>query len=29
MSWMSDRLAQLISDGQKALGKEIVIMSED
>lgn len=29
MSWMGDRLAQLISEGQKALGKEVVIMSED
>ncbi|KAI1796709.1 hypothetical protein LXA43DRAFT_969758 [Ganoderma leucocontextum] len=29
MSWMGDRLAQLIAEGQKALGKEVVIMSED
>ncbi len=29
MSWMGSRLAQLISEGQKALGKEVVIMSED
>lgn len=28
MSWMGDRLAQLIAEGQKALGKEVVIMSE-
>lgn len=26
---MSDRLTQLISEGQRALGKEIVVMSED
>ena len=25
MSWMGDRLAQLIVEGQKALGKEVVI----
>ena len=29
MSWMSSRLTQLIAEGQKALGKEVVIMSED
>ncbi|KAH9935979.1 uncharacterized protein BXZ73DRAFT_89466 [Epithele typhae] len=29
MSWIGDRLTQLISEGQKALGKEVVIMSED
>ena len=29
MSWMGNRLAQLIAEGQKALGKEVVIMSED
>ncbi|KAI0630782.1 hypothetical protein C8Q77DRAFT_1015401, partial [Trametes polyzona] len=29
MSWIGDRLAQLIAEGQKALGKEVVIMSED
>ncbi|PIL24922.1 hypothetical protein GSI_12809 [Ganoderma sinense ZZ0214-1] len=29
MSWMGSRLAQLIAEGQKALGKEVVIMSED
>ncbi|KAI0369749.1 hypothetical protein BV20DRAFT_333739 [Pilatotrama ljubarskyi] len=29
MSWIGDRLAQLIAEGQKALGKEIVVMSED
>ena len=29
MSWMGDRLAQLIAEGQKALGKEVVIMSEN
>ncbi|KAI9062707.1 hypothetical protein FKP32DRAFT_1604161 [Trametes sanguinea] len=29
MSWIGDRLAQLIAEGQKALGREIVIMSED
>ena len=28
MDWMSDRLAQLIEEGKKALGKEIVVMSE-
>ncbi|KAI0741979.1 hypothetical protein C8Q80DRAFT_1221792 [Daedaleopsis nitida] len=29
MSWIGDRLAQLIAEGQKALGKEVVVMSED
>ena len=29
MSWIGDRLAHLISEGQKALGKEVVVMSED
>ncbi|OJT03329.1 hypothetical protein TRAPUB_6107 [Trametes pubescens] len=29
MSWIGDKLAHLIAEGQKALGKEIVIMSED
>lgn len=29
MDWMGDRLAQLIAEGQKALGKEVVVMSED
>ncbi|CDO76294.1 hypothetical protein BN946_scf184917.g10 [Trametes cinnabarina] len=29
MSWIGDRLAQLIAEGQKALGREVVIMSED
>lgn len=29
MSWMGNRLALLIAEGQKALGKEVVIMSED
>ena len=29
MSWIGDRLAHLIAEGQKALGKEVVIMSED
>ncbi|KAL6306256.1 hypothetical protein BKA93DRAFT_729892 [Sparassis latifolia] len=29
MSWMGDRLAQLIAEGQRALGKEVVVMSED
>ncbi len=29
MSWIGDRLTQLIAEGQKALGKEVVIMSED
>ncbi|KAM5533814.1 hypothetical protein V8D89_012477 [Ganoderma adspersum] len=29
MSWMGSRLTQLIAEGQKALGKEVVIMSED
>ncbi|KIP03430.1 hypothetical protein PHLGIDRAFT_37433 [Phlebiopsis gigantea 11061_1 CR5-6] len=28
MDWMGDRLAQLIEEGKKALGKEIVVMSE-
>lgn len=28
MDWMGGRLAQLIEDGKKALGKEIVVMSE-
>lgn len=28
MDWMGDRLARLIEDGKKALGKEIVVMSE-
>ncbi|PCH44469.1 hypothetical protein WOLCODRAFT_139026 [Wolfiporia cocos MD-104 SS10] len=28
MSWMSDRLASLIAEGQRALGKEVVVMSE-
>ena len=28
MDWMGGRLAQLIDDGQKALGKEVVVMSE-
>ncbi|RDX54205.1 hypothetical protein OH76DRAFT_1073016 [Lentinus brumalis] len=29
MSWIGDRLTQLIAEGQKALGKEVVVMSED
>ena len=29
MDWIGDRLAHLISEGQKALGKEVVVMSED
>jgi hypothetical protein len=28
MDWMGGRLSQLIEDGKKALGKEIVVMSE-
>lgn len=28
MDWMGDRLAMLIAEGQKALGKEVVVMSE-
>lgn len=28
MDWMGDRLARLIEDGKKALGKEVVVMSE-
>ena len=28
MDWMGGRLTQLIEDGKKALGKEIVVMSE-
>ncbi|KAI9509682.1 hypothetical protein F5148DRAFT_1185777 [Russula earlei] len=28
MDWMGGRLAQLIADGKKALGKEVVVMSE-
>jgi hypothetical protein len=28
MDWMGGRLAKLIEDGKKALGKEIVVMSE-
>jgi len=28
MEWMGDRLAQLIEDGKKALGKEVVVKSE-
>ena len=28
MDWMGDRLSQLIEDGKKALGKEVVVMSE-
>jgi hypothetical protein len=28
MDWMGNRLAQLIEDGKKALGKEVVVMSE-
>lgn len=28
MDWMGGRLAQLIEDGKKALGKEVVVMSE-
>ncbi|KAI0306009.1 hypothetical protein B0F90DRAFT_953129 [Multifurca ochricompacta] len=28
MDWMGDRLAELIKDGKKALGKEVVVMSE-
>ncbi|KAI0761791.1 hypothetical protein BD413DRAFT_485352 [Trametes elegans] len=28
MSWIGDKLSQLIAEGQKALGKEVVIMSE-
>jgi len=28
MDWMGDRLAQLIEDGKKALGKEVVVTSE-
>jgi hypothetical protein len=28
MDWMGGRLAQLVEDGKKALGKEVVVMSE-
>ena len=28
MDWMTDRLQQLIEEGKRALGKEIVVMSE-
>lgn len=28
MDWMGDRLTQLIEDGKKALGKEVVVTSE-
>jgi hypothetical protein len=28
MDWMGDRLSRLIEDGKKALGKEVVVMSE-
>lgn len=28
MDWMGDRLAMLIAEGQKALGKEVVVMSD-
>jgi hypothetical protein len=28
MDWMGDRLTRLIEDGKKALGKEVVVMSE-
>lgn len=28
MDWMSDRLAKLIEDGKRALGTEVVVMSE-
>jgi hypothetical protein len=28
MDWMGGRLAQLVEDGKRALGKEIVVMSE-
>ena len=28
MDWMGGRLARLIEDGKKALGKEVVVMSE-
>jgi hypothetical protein len=28
MDWVGDRLARLIEDGKKALGKEVVVMSE-
>ncbi|VDC03293.1 unnamed protein product [Peniophora sp. CBMAI 1063] len=28
MDWMGDRLAQLIAEGQRALGKEVVVTSE-
>jgi hypothetical protein len=28
MDWMGGKLAQLIADGQKALGREVVVMSE-
>lgn len=28
MDWMGDRLAQLIEEGKKALGKEVVVMSD-
>lgn len=28
MSWMGDRLANLIAEGQRALGKEVVVMTE-
>jgi len=28
MDWMGDRLARLIEDGKKALGKEVVVISE-
>ncbi|KIJ55486.1 hypothetical protein M422DRAFT_774503 [Sphaerobolus stellatus SS14] len=29
MDWMNDKLRQLIEEGQKALGKEVVVMSDD
>jgi len=28
MSWIGDKLASLIAEGQRALGKEVVVMSE-
>lgn len=29
MDWMSDKIRKLIEEGQKALGKEVVVMSDD
>jgi hypothetical protein len=29
MDWMSQRLMNLIQEGQKALGKEVVVMGDD